>query len=69
MTTKEKESGKVGHLCPECGDGKHPITPAPRSTVLHWSKKAPGLLECPNCGETFAPAAIAESPAPKKAKK
>lgn len=76
MEAVERPFGKEGHKCPDClAEQARPLKPGepghamPRPIDLHWSKKAPGELECPNCKGTFpVKKAGDEAPAPAKKK-
>lgn len=75
MEVVERPFGKEGHKCPACLEElARPLEPnepghaMPRPIDLHWSKKAPGELECPNCKGTF-PVAVAGEETPKPAAK
>lgn len=77
MKAVERPTGKLGHKCPSClAELERPLKPnepghaMARPIDLHWSKKAPGELECPNCKGTFPVAAqVAEEPEKPAAKK
>lgn len=73
MEIVERPVGKLGHKCPDCSEAAaRPLKPGQaafalaRPIDLHWSKKAPGEVECPNCGGTFPVAAPPEEPKARK---
>lgn len=76
MEAVERPFGKLGHKCPACLEEQaRPLEPnepghaMPRPIDLHWSKKAPGELECPNCKGTFPVKGAGGEGAPAKKKK